>query len=360
MINKELFQALEDFEKQYHLDQDMLIKDLEFALSSGYKKLGKDNVPVFIKMQPEKNKILFYTYQTVVEEVTDPSSQISLQDAKKKKNSYKIGDMVMEEFTPKNFSRIAAQTVKQVIFQKLNDARKEQIKEEMNDKEGEILDAIIRRVEGNTVYVEIVATQMEGVLGLSDQIKGENYNELGKVIKVYVKKMRENNKGVAQVIVSRSSPAFVKRLFEREVPEIGSGLITIKKVVREAGYRTKIAVFSADPSIDAVGACIGPKGSRINAICKELNNERIDVIELNYDPLVFITNAMSPAKVTLVQVKDDTNSACVYVRDENLSLAIGAGGQNARLAARLTDWKIDIKPISEYNGDMSDIDGLDD
>ncbi len=355
MINKEFFQALEEFENQYHLDQDLFIKSLESGLSSAFKKQGMDNRPVMVKLQPEKNKILFYAYQTVVDEVVDHDSEISLQDAKLIKKSYKIGDIITEEFAPKSFSRIAAQTAKQVIVQKLNDARKEQVKEEMNDKEGEILDAIIRRVEGSTVYVEIVATQMEGVLGINDQIKGEDYSQLGKVIKVFVKKLRENNKGMAQVVVSRSCPAFVKRLFEREVPEIGSGLITVKKVVREAGFRTKIAVCSSDSSIDPVGACIGPKGSRINAIVKELNNERIDVIEWNSDPLAFITNAMSPARVTLVQVKDATNSAIVYVRDENLSLAIGAGGQNARLAAKLTDWKIDIKPLSDYTGDIDEL-----
>lgn len=359
MVNKEFFQALEEFEKEYHLDSELFIKSLEAGLSSAYKKQGNDSRPVFVKLQPEKNKILFYAYQTVVEEVTNPGAEISLADAKKKKSSYKVGDKVTEEFTPKSFSRIAAQAAKQVIVQKLNDARKEQIRDEMNDKEGEILDAIIRRIEGNTVYVEMLSTQMEGVLGVTDQISGEKY-EIGKIIKVYVKKLRENNKGMTQVVVSRSTPAFVKRLFEREVPEINSGIITIKKVVREAGYRTKIAVSSSDPAIDAVGACIGPKGSRINAIVKELNNERIDVIEWNYDPLVFISNAMSPAKVTLVQVKDATNSACVYVRDENLSLAIGVKGQNARLAAKLTDWKIDIKPVSEYTGDFTDFDGNDD
>lgn len=360
MINKEFFAALEDFEKQLHLDADFFIKSLEAGLSSAYKKETNDARPVVVKLYPEKNKIMFYAYQTVVDEVTDPSSQILLADAKKKKSSYKIGDQVIEEISPKTFSRIAAQTAKQVIVQRLNDARKEQIRDEMNDKEGEILDAIIRRVEGNTVYVEIISTQMEGVMGLSDQIKGENYKDLGKIIKVYVKKLKDNSKGMTQVIVSRSSPAFVKRMFEREVPEIGSGIITIKKVVREAGYRTKIAVASNDPSIDAVGACIGPKGSRINAIVRELNNERIDVIEWNSDPLSFIANSISPAKAALVQVKDESAGAIVYVRDENLSLAIGSGGQNARLAARLTDWRIDIKPLSDFQGDMTAFEGLDD
>lgn len=348
MINKEFFAALETLEKEIGIDAQTFISSLEEGLAIAYKKETEVYRPVKIYLYPEKSKIMVYTYQTVVEEVEDPDSEISLEDAKKIKRSYKVGDLVLNEISPKLFSRIAAQNAKQVVVQRLNDAKKEQVIEEMNDKEGEILSAIVRRIENDTVYVEIMSTQMEGVMVPSDQIKNEKYN-VGDIIKVYVKKLRVTQRGT-QVVVSRSHQGFVRRLFENEVPEIKSGIITIKKIVREPGFRTKIAVISNDPQVDAVGSCIGPKGSRINVIVRELNGERIDVIEFSYNPLEYISNAISPAKAAMVQVNDDQVSARVYVKDEALSLAIGRDGQNARLAAKLTDWKIDVKPLSTLAG----------
>lgn len=344
MVNKEFFQALDDLEREMHISRDVFISSLEAGISSAYKKETGDTRPVMIKLTPDKFKIQVFVYQVVVDEVTDPDREISLADARELKKSYKVGDLVMTEISPKMFTRIAAQTAKQVVVQRLTDAKKEQILEEMNDKEGEILSAIVRRVEGNTVYVEIMSTQMEGVMGQQDQLASEKYI-VGDIIKVYVKKLKVSNYGT-QVLVSRSSPGFVRRLFETEVPEIKSGVVVIKKVVREAGNRSKIAVYSEDPDVDAVGACIGPKGTRIGAIVKELNGERIDVIPWSSNPLEFIAAAISPAKAAFVQVNNEAYSASVYVNEDMLSLAIGKEGQNARLAAKLTDWKIDIKPYT--------------
>ena len=344
MVNKEFFQALDDLEREMHISRDVFISSLEAGISSAYKKETGDTRPVMIKLTPDKFKIQVFVYQVVVDEVTDPDREISLADARELKKSYKVGDLVMTEISPKMFTRIAAQTAKQVVVQRLTDAKKEQILEEMNDKEGEILSAIVRRVEGNTVYVEIMSTQMEGVMGQQDQLASEKYI-VGDIIKVYVKKLKVSNYGT-QVLVSRSSPGFVRRLFETEVPEIKSGVVVIKKVVREAGNRSKIAVYSEDPDVDAVGACIGPKGTRIGAIVKELNGERIDVIPWSSNPLEFIAAAISPAKAAFVQVNNEAYSASVYVNEDMLSLAIGKEGQNARLATKLTDWKIDIKPYT--------------
>ena len=258
-----------------------------------------------------------------------------------------MGDVVIEDITPKDFSRIAAQTAKQVILQRINDMKKEMILNEMSDRTGEILSAIVRRKEGNTVYVEITGTQMEGVMTINDQVPTETYN-VNDVIKVYVKKIRDTQHG-AQVVVSRSAPGFVRRLFELEVPEIKAGLVKIAGIVREAGFRTKIAVYSEDPNVDAVGSCIGNKGVRVNAVVAELGGEKIDVIEYCEDPLEYIPRALSPAQVLMVSINEDEKNARVIVPDEKLSLAIGRSGQNARLAAKLTGWKIDVKPYSSLN-----------
>ena len=357
MTNKEFFLALEQLEKEKKISKEVFISSLESGLSSAYKRETGVAMPVMIKLNPERNVIRVFAYQTVVEEVEDEDKEISLADAKRIKNSYKVGDLaIIAELSPKLFTRIAAQTAKQVIMQRLNDVTKAQIKDEMTDKEGEILSAVVRRVEGNNVYVEILSTMMEGVLSQTDQIRSETY-KVGDVIKVYIKKLRDSSSGNIQVMVSRSHPLFVEKLFEMEVPEIKSGLVIIKKVVREAGYRSKIAVYSDDPNVDAVGACIGPKGSRINNIVRELGGERIDIIPWCADPLEFIARAISPAKAAMVQVNDDEKSARVIVNDNMLSLAIGKEGQNARLAARLTEWKIDIKPYSAIMGEEGDGEG---
>ena len=332
-------------EYEKHVSKEKLIESLEAGLASAYKKETGESRPVMVKLDDTKNSIKVYAYRTVVAEIVDEEKEILPEDAKKIKSSYKLGDKVLEDVTPKNFSRIAAQTAKQVIMQRLNDATRDAVYSEMSEKEGEIMTAVVRRKEGDTVYVEMTGSQLEGVLGPQDQIKGEVLN-VNDVIKVYVKRVRTSAYNGTQVMVSRSSAGFVRRLFELEVPEIRSGLVQIKNIVREAGYRTKIAVYSEDSNIDAIGSCIGNKGVRVNAIVNELAGEKIDVIQWCADPLEFVARSLSPAQVKMVQINELEKSAKVIVADDKLSLAIGKQGQNARLAAKLTGWKIDVKPYS--------------
>lgn len=351
MQNKDFFAALDLLEKERKIDKQVFVDSLVAGLTSAYKKESGEARNISVLLNEQRATINVIAYKTVVEEVEDPEKEISLEEAREIKSSYQIGDTVGEDVTPKNFSRIAAQTAKQVIMQRLNDVHKNQVLSEMNEKEGEIVTAIIRRVENDTVYVELTGNQLEGVMMPSDQIKGEQYR-VNDVIKVYVKNTRTTPKGGTQVIVSRANVGFVKRLFEMEVPEIKVGLISIKKIVREAGYRTKIAVVAEDANIDAVGSCIGTKGMRINSIVAQLNGEKIDVIGWCQDPLEYISRALSPAKVIMVQVNEEEKSARAIVPDDKLSLAIGKAGQNVRLAAKLTDWKIDVKPFSTVQQDI--------
>ncbi len=355
MISKEFFQALMELEKERKISQDMFISSMAAGISSAYKKETGLNRSIDIQLFPAKFTIRVFAYREVVDVVEDPEKQISLEDARKVKEIYNIGDhFIDEELSPKMFTRIAAQTAKQVIMQRLNDERKSQVLSEMNEKEGEIVTAIIRRVEKDNVYVEISGSQMEGIMMKNDQIRGERY-DVNAIIKVYVKSVRSSDRGNPQVIVSRACTGFVKRLFEMEVPEIRSGLVVIKKIVREAGYRTKMAVTSDDPSLDCVGSCVGPRGMRINNIVHELDGEKIDVIEWCSDVSEFIARALSPAKAMMVQINEDEKKATAIVPDDKLSLAIGKAGQNVRLAAKLTDWKIDVKPYSEVSGIVGDV-----
>ncbi len=350
MQNKEFFLALEELEKEKKINKEFLIEAIESGLVSAYKKQYGESRGVTVKLNPNNFSIKVIAFREVVDEVVNPDREVSLTElqdecvANDKPFDYKLGDVISEDITPKDFSRIAAQTAKQVIIQKLTEAKRNLVMDEMSEKEGEIMTAIVRRIEAGNVYVEMTQSQMEGVLMQSDQIQGEKYN-VNDTIRVYVKKVRTTQKG-AQVVVSRSSTGFVRRLFEIEVPEIKNGIVSIKGIVREAGYRTKIAVSTEDENVDAIGACIGAKGARVNAIVAELGGEKIDVIEWCADPLEYIARALSPAKVMMVQVNDDEKSARVIVPNDKLSLAIGKEGQNARLSAKLTGWKIDVKPYS--------------
>lgn len=345
MVNKEFFAALDVLEKEKKISRDKLIEALEAGILFAYKKETGETRQIVVRVDETRYTIKIYAYRTVVEAAEDAEKEISLEEAREIKPSYKLGDIVLEDITPKQFSRIAAQTAKQVIMQRLNDARRDVVMNEMTEREGEILSATVRRKEGTNIFVEISGNQMEGVMSLPDQIQGERLN-VNDVIKVYVKKVRTTNFG-AQVVVSRSAAGFVKRMFEMEVPEIRTGLVKINSIVREAGYRTKMAVSSDDMSVDAIGACIGPKGSRVNAIVAELGGEKIDIIAYCADPLEYVARALSPAPVQMVQINEEAKAAKVVVADEKLSLAIGKQGQNARLAAKLTGWKIDVKPYSE-------------
>ena len=345
MISKDFFLALEELERTKGIKKSVFIDALETALAIAYKKQNGITKAVEVKLQPERNSIKVIAYQTVVEEVEDKETQISLEDARLIDKKYKVGDIVSEEINSKEIDRIPAQTAKQVILQKLREVESENAISELSQKEEELITCTVRNVDGDNVHLEI-NKQIEAVLMPQDQAPGDKYTP-GAPVKVYVKKIKVGQRG-PQVLVSRTVPGFVKRLFELEVPEIASGLVTIKAIVREAGYRTKMAVYSEDPTIDAVGACVGNRGMRVNAIVAELGGEKIDIIPWCADTLEFIARALSPAKVAMVQVNDDEHAAKVVVADDMLSLAIGKDGQNARLAAKLTGWKIDVKPYSSF------------
>ena len=344
MINKDFFQALDDLETQKGINKQLFLDALEAALTSAYKKNFGEAKSATVKLNPDKNSIKVYSYKTVVEEVLDPDKEISLAEAKTIKKSYKIGDIIQQEETPKNFGRIAAQTAKQVVMQRLREAEREKVMNEVCGKQDELLTAIVRRVEGENVYVDLGITQVEGVLSAKDRIPGEKYT-INSRIKVYVKQVRESY-NMPYVQLTRTNPGFVKRLFELEVPEIQTGEVEIKSIVREAGYRTKIAVYASNANIDAVGACVGNKGMRVNAIVAELNGEKIDIVPWSENPAEFIASALSPATVLHVSTNLLEKTSLAVVPDDKLSLAIGKSGQNVRLAARLTNWKIDVKAKS--------------
>ena len=365
MVNKDFFQALDALEQEKGIDKDYFIDALESALASAYKRNFSNVKQVEVVLKPEKYSIEMYAYQNVVAEVVDPNTEIALNDVEEllKNGDYKIlrydeesdkwttrrspeiGDRIAEAISPKDFGRIAAGTAKQVITQKIREKEKNSAYGEFEGKVDTIQSGIVDRIEAGVVYVQFSQTQIEGVMNEYDQIKSENYN-VGDRIKVYIKKLRETNYGV-QAIVSRSSPLFVKKLFELEIPEITQGTVQIVNIVREVGYRTKISISSKDPNVDALGACVGQKGVRVNAIVFELGGEKIDIIVWSSDPFEYIARALSPAKVISVEIDEITKSATAVVPDDKLSLAIGKGGQNVRLAAKLTGWKIDVKSESK-------------
>lgn len=345
MINKDFFAALQDLEKEKGIPQEVFLEALENALISACKKQYAGTVGnVEIKMNPEKGSIDFYVVKTVVEEVVDPENEIALENAREAKKSYKLGDKYTEKIVPKDFSRIAAQTAKQVILQKLHETERDAAMNEFSDKEGELLVGVVRKIDAKNIYIELGKGQVEGLMMPSDQVPGETYNVNDK-IKVFVKRIKSGFHG-AQVLVSRSAPGLVRKLFEDEVPEIKQGTVVIKSISREAGERTKIAIYSEDERVDAIGSCVGNKGARVNAIVEELKGEKIDIIPWSENPLEFIAKALSPAKVISVTQLDGDKTAMAVVPDDKLSLAIGKNGQNARLAVRLTGWKIDVKSQS--------------
>ena len=346
MVNKDFFLALDELEKTKGISKQFFIDALQDALVAAYKKNFGEGKSVEVRLIPERNTIKVIAYKTIVEELTDPDTQITLDEARLIKKSYKIGDTVTEEITPKDFGRIAAGTAKQVIIQRLREAERSAAYKELEDKLEQLVTGIVRRIENGTIYIELATSQVEGVLMPNDQIPGETYN-VNDRIKVYVKKLRDGLRGT-QAIVSRTNPNFVRRLFEAEVPEINAGLVSIKGIVREAGYRTKIAIHSEDRTVDALGACVGNRGVRVNAIIGELGGEKIDIIEWSEDAFEYIARALSPAKVSEVQVNDELHSSLAIVPDDKLSLAIGRAGQNVRLASKLTGWRIDVKSESQY------------
>ena len=343
--NKELILALEDLEKEKGIKKEYLLESIETALLTAYKRNfdALDNVKVV--MDPQTGATHVYSIKEVVENAKDPALEISLEDAKKIKKDASLEDSVEVEIVPRNFGRIAAQTAKQVIIQKLREAEREIIFTEFNDRKGEIVSGIIQKADKNIVVMDL--GRLEGIMPTKEQIPTETYRVNDK-IKGYVLDVERGAKGAPQVIVSRSHPDFVRKLLEFEIPEIYEGVIEIKSVSRDPGHRSKVAVYSPDPNIDPVGSCVGQKGVRIQNVINELHGEKIDVIEWNEDPSIYISSALLPAKILAVDIKENEKFAQVIVPDDQLSLAIGKAGQNARLAAKLTNWKIDIKSETQF------------
>ncbi len=348
-MNKEFFEALEELSVEKGINKEYLLDAIESALVTAYKKNFNSQENVKIVIDEEKASIKVYSLKEVVEEVFDPAIEISVEAAQNYKRRAEIGDIVEVEITPKDFGRISAQTAKQVIIQKIREAEREIVFSEYADRQGEIVSGLVQRVDKNIMIVDL--GKIEGIMTANEQVEGEEYKVNDK-IKAYVLEVQQNSKGVPQMLISRTHPGFVKRLFELEIPEIYEGLIEIKNIVREAGSRTKIAVYSKDMNIDPVGSCVGPRGIRIQNILNELKNEKIDVVEWSEDPVQYIASALSPATVLAVDINQDEMTSKVVVPDNQLSLAIGKDGQNARLSAKLTGWKIDIKSESQIKEEM--------
>lgn len=347
MINKDFFQALDDLETEKKIDKQTFITTLETALTSAYKKMYGEAKSAMVKLNPEKSTIKIYSYKTVVNEVEDPDKQISLAEARLIKKSHKVGDVVLAEESTKDFGRIAAQTAKQVVMQKIKELEKQMALAELSEKEDELLTTIVKRIDNGTIYVQISNSHTEGVMLPSDQIPGEKFN-IGDRVKVYVKKIKDSFKGT-QIQVTRSNVGFIRKLFELEIPEVCNGDVKIKNIARDAGNRTKVAIYSDKPNIDAIGTCVGFHGQRIDTITSEINGEKIDLVEYSDDPLDYIAKALSPAQVISVETNESLHSSRVIVPDDKLSLAIGKNGQNVRLAAKLTGWKIEVKPQSSIS-----------
>lgn len=337
-MNEELMTALSDLCKEKGIDKDTILDALEAALIAGYKRNFASAQNVCVELDRKTGKIAVYAQKTVTEDVQNQQEEISLDDAKKISSKYEIGDIVNIEVTPRNFGRIAAMTAKQVVTQRIREAERGIIYSEYTEKENEIISGKIERIERGNIFVDI--GKVEAILPVNEQVEGEYFN-VGDMIRAYVSEVRNGTKGT-QIVLSRSHPGFVKKLFLQEVPEIQDGLVEIKSISREAGSRTKIAVYSEDADIDAQGACIGPRGARVQAIGDELNFEKIDIVKWSEDPVELISASLSPSKVISVEINEDEKSARVTVPEYQLSLAIGKSGQNVRLAARLTGWKIDI------------------
>lgn len=342
-MNIEFIQALHDLEKEKGIKVDILLEAIEAALISAYKKNFGSGHNVRVEILRDTGEIKVLAQRQVVEEVNDPRTEISLAEARAINSNYEIGDIVEKEVTPRDFGRIAAQTAKQVVVQRIREAERNLIYDEFIGRENDIVTGVVQRYEGKNVILDL--GRAEAILLPSEQSPGEVYRQ-GERFKAYILEVRKTNKG-PQILVSRTHPGLLKRLFELEVPEIHDGIVEIKGVAREAGARSKIAVHSRDEKVDPVGACVGPKGSRVQAVVQELRGEKIDIIKWSDDPAVFVANSLSPARVLDVTVDEENKVSQVIVPDNQLSLAIGKEGQNARLAARITGWKIDIKSESE-------------
>lgn len=338
-MSSELLEALTALEQQKGISRDVLVDAIEAALVTAYKRNFNQAQNVRVDLNLDKGTMAVYSRKDVVEEVEDDRLQISLEDAQLINPVYEITDVVEEEVTPRDFGRIAAQTAKQVVTQRVREAERGLIYEEYIDREEDIVNGIVERMDPKNLFVGL--GKVEAVLPSSEQIQTESYAPHDR-IKVYITKVERTARG-PQVFVSRTHPGLLRRLFELEVPEIYDGTVEIKSIAREAGDRSKISVHTTNEEVDPVGSCVGSRGARVQSISNELNGEKVDIVEWSEDPVVFVANALSPSKVIDVQVNEEERSTTVVVPDYQLSLAIGKRGQNARLAAKLTGWKIDIK-----------------
>ena len=341
-MSAELFNLLDEIEEEKGISKDVVLDALESALISAYKKNFGAVEDINVKFSDDGD-IRIFARKEVVEEVEDRDTQISLEDAQKIKGDYKAGDVAEFEVTPDSFGRIAAQTARQVVFQRIREAEREKMVDEYSDRENSIASAIVRKIERRNVMLEIDGA--ESVLMPNEQVKHDNYR-VGERYKVFVVEVADSIKGV-HLVVSRSHPGLVRCLFELEVPEIAQGIIEFKGISREAGSRSKIAVASTMDNVDPVGTCIGPKGMRVQNVIDELRGEKIDIIRYSDDPAEYVSNALSPADVVSIEVFPENKMCKVVVPESQLSLAIGKEGQNVRLAARLTGWKIDLSSIPD-------------
>jgi len=345
-MNIEFIEALDQIEKEKGISKEILLEAIEASLISAYRKNYGSAQNVAVNIDRETGEVKVYSKKTVTEEVSDPLLEIDLADAQKLYSTVKVGDVISVEVTPKKFGRIAAQTAKQVVMQRIREAERNIIYEEFSGRETDIVTGVIQRFDKKNVIIDL--GRIEVILPPNEQIPTETYEQSSR-IKVYILEVKKTTKG-PQITVSRSHPGLVKRLFELEVPEIYEGIVEIKGIAREAGSRTKIAVHSKNENVDPVGACVGPKGSRVQNIVDELRGEKIDIIKWDKNISNYISNALGPAKVLNVEIEESSKTARVTVADNQLSLAIGKEGQNARLAAKLTGWKIDIKSVPTANG----------
>ena len=346
---KEFFAAIGLIEKEKGIPKSYMIEKITQALVSAYKRDHEgvgDNVVV--ECNEEAGEVRMYVKKDVVETVDNPATEMSLEEAREKLPRAELGDVIRIEVKTRNFGRIAAQTARQVIIQGMREAERGMIYDEFSAKEHEILTGVVTRIDPRSGAASIRITSggefTDAFLAAGEQVKGESVTE-GERLKVYVVEVRRSTRG-PQVMISRTHPGLVKRLFELEVPEIYDGTVEVKSIAREAGSRTKIAVWSEDENVDPIGACVGPRGQRVNNIVEELHGEKMDIIKYSEDPAEYVAAALAPADVVSVTIFDEAKSCRVIVPDDQLSLAIGKEGQNARLAARLTGWKIDIKPES--------------
>lgn len=348
----EVILALKAIAEEKGISEEMLFETLEDAMIAAYKKnyvnSGSQNVRVNIDR--ETGEIKVFSLRRIVEEVMDPQDEISLEEAKEIDPRYELLDVVENEVTPANFARVAAQSAKQIVTQRIKEAERSILYNQYHEKEFDVITGTVQRKDKGNIYIDLGKT--ETVLTPQEQIPGENYQFNDKIL-LYIVEVKQNPKG-PMISVSRTHPGLVKRLFEKEVPEIYEGIVEIKAISREAGSRTKIAVHSNDPEVEPMGACVGPRGTRVQNIVNELRNEKIDIIKWSKDPKEFIANALSPAKVLDVIIMNEGNACKVVVDDNQLSLAIGKEGQNVRLAAKLTGWKIDIKSKKQYEQELLD------